>query len=173
MEASHPVRATAVPGVTWAALKELMAKPVFVLNGPNLNMLGLREPAVYGRESLADLEKRAQARAKALGLEIDFRQSNSEGELVGWIQEARQAARGIILNAGAYSHTSIAILDALQAAELPVIEVHLSNIFRREDYRQHSYVSLAAKGLICGLGPKGYELALEAMSELLAAAGRG
>jgi 3-dehydroquinate dehydratase-2 len=150
-----------------------MAKPVFVLNGPNLNMLGLREPAVYGRESLADLEKRAQARAKALGLAIDFRQSNSEGELVGWIQEARQAARGIILNAGAYSHTSIAILDALQAAELPVIEVHLSNIFRREDYRQHSYVSLAAKGLICGLGPKGYELALDAMSELLAADGRG
>jgi 3-dehydroquinate dehydratase-2 len=150
-----------------------MAKPVFVLNGPNLNMLGLREPAVYGSQSLADVEKRAQTRAKALGLAVDFRQSNSEGELVTWIQEARDAASGIILNAGAYSHTSVAILDALQAAERPVIEVHLSNLFRREDFRQHSYVTLAAKGLICGLGPKGYELALEAMAELLAAESRG
>jgi 3-dehydroquinate dehydratase II len=150
-----------------------MAKPIYVLNGPNLNMLGLREPAVYGRESLADLEKRVAARAKALGLTIAFRQSNDEGELVSWIQEARDKARGIILNAGAYSHTSIAILDALQAAELPVIEVHLSNIFRREEYRQHSFVSLAAKGVICGLGAKGYEFALEAMAEMLAVDGRG
>ncbi len=156
-----------------AAPKELMAKPIYVLNGPNLNMLGLREPAVYGHESLADLEKRAKARAKAVGLAIEFRQSNDEGELVTWIQEARDKAQGIILNAGAYSHTSIAILDALQAAELPVIEVHLSNIFRREEYRQHSFISLAAKGVICGLGPKGYELALEAMAEMLAAGGRG
>jgi 3-dehydroquinate dehydratase-2 len=150
-----------------------MAKPIYVLNGPNLNMLGLREPAVYGRESLADVEKRARARAKAVGLAVEFRQSNAEGELVTWIQEAREKAQGIILNAGAYSHTSIAILDALQAAELPVIEVHLSNIFRREEYRQHSFVSLAAKGVICGLGPKGYELALEAMAEMLASSGRG
>ena len=150
-----------------------MPKPIYVLNGPNLNMLGLREPAVYGKETLADLEKRAQGRAKALGLQIEFRQSNKEGELVDWIQEARSKARGIILNAGAYSHTSIAILDALQAAELPVIEVHLSNIFRREPYRNHSYVSLAAKGVICGLGPKGYELALEAMADTLAASGNG
>lgn len=150
-----------------------MAKPIYVLNGPNLNMLGLREPAVYGRESLADVEKRANERAKAVGLSIDFRQSNDEGELVGWIQEARDKAQGIILNAGAYSHTSIAILDALQAAELPVIEVHLSNLFRREEFRQHSYVTPAAKGLICGLGAKGYELALEAMAEVLAESGRG
>jgi 3-dehydroquinate dehydratase-2 len=150
-----------------------MAKPIYVLNGPNLNMLGLREPAVYGRESLGDVEKRARERAKAVGLGIEFRQSNDEGELVGWIQEARDKAQGIILNAGAYSHTSIAILDALQAAELPVIEVHLSNIFRREEYRQHSFVSLAAKGVICGLGPKGYELALEAMAEILASKSRG
>jgi 3-dehydroquinate dehydratase-2 len=150
-----------------------MAKPIYVLNGPNLNMLGLREPAVYGRESLADVEKRVAARAKALGLTIAFRQSNDEGELVTWIQEARDKAAGIILNAGAYSHTSIAILDALQAAELPVVEVHLSNIFRREEYRQHSLVSLAAKGVICGLGAKGYELAVEAMAEMLAADGRG
>ena len=150
-----------------------MAKPIYVLNGPNLNMLGLREPAVYGRDSLGEVEKRAQGRAKTLGLAIVFRQSNDEGELVTWIQEARDKAQGIILNAGAYSHTSIALLDALQAAELPVIEVHLSNIFRREAYRRHSYVSLAAKGVICGLGPKGYELALEAMADMLAAGGRG
>ena len=150
-----------------------MPKPIYVLNGPNLNLLGLREQAVYGKESLSDLEKRAQGRAKALGLQIEFRQSNSEGELVGWIQEARSKARGIILNAGAYSHTSIAILDALRAAELPVIEVHLSNIFRREPYRNHSYVSMASKGVICGLGPKGYELALEAMADTLAAGGNG
>jgi 3-dehydroquinate dehydratase-2 len=150
-----------------------MPKPIYVLNGPNLNMLGLREPAVYGKESLADLEKRTQTRAKALGLTIEFRQSNAESDLIGWIQEARAKARGIILNAGAFSHTSIAILDALQAAELPVIEVHLSNIFRREPYRNHSYVTLASKGIICGLGPKGYELALEAMADTLAASSSG
>ena len=121
-------------------------------------------------KSLADVEKRAASSApRRWGCTIDFRQSNDEGELVTWIQEARDKAHGIILNAGAYSHTSIAILDALQAAELPVIEVHLSNIFRREEYRQHSFVSLAAKGVICGLGAKGYELALEAMAEMLAA----
>lgn len=150
-----------------------MSKPIYVLNGPNLNMLGLREPAVYGPESLADVEARAQGRAKALGLQIDFRQSNDEGKLVDWIQEARGKAQGIIINPGAYSHTSIAILDALQAAELPAIEVHLSNIFRREPYRHHSYVSQAVKGVICGLGAKGYELALEAMADVLASARRG
>jgi len=150
-----------------------MGKPIYVLNGPNLNLLGKREPEVYGRDSLDDVRALAEARAKGLGLTIEFRQSNAEGELVTWIQEAREKADGIILNAGAYSHTSIAILDALQAAELPVIEVHLSNIFRREPYRQHSYVSLAAKGVICGLGPKGYEFALEAMAGLVTAAKRG
>ncbi len=112
--------------------------------------------------------KKAEARAKALSLTIDFRQSNNEGELVTWVQEARDKAQAIIINAGAYSHTSIALLDALQAAELPVIEVHLSNIFRREPYRQHSYISLGAKGVICGLGAKGYELALEAIADMLA-----
>ena len=145
-----------------------MAKPIYVLNGPNLNMLGLREPAIYGTDSLDDVRRKAEARAKAVGLTIDFRQSNIEGELVTWVQEARDKAAGIILNAGAYSHSSIALLDALQAAELPVIEVHLSNIFRREPYRQHSYISLGAKGVICGLGAKGYELALEAMADMLA-----
>ena len=144
-----------------------MAKPIYVLNGPNLNMLGTREPAVYGSETLADLKVRCEAAAKAHGQTIDFRQSNSEGELVGWIQEARGAASGIILNAGAYTHTSVAILDALQAAELPVVEVHLSNIFKREAFRHHSYVSAAANGVICGLGGKGYSLAVEAMAELI------
>ena len=150
-----------------------MAKPIYVLNGPNLNMLGRREPELYGRETLADLEKRVRTRGAALGQGIEFRQSNHEGELVTWIQEARESASGIILNAAGYTHSSIAILDALQAAELPVIEVHLSNIFRRESYRQHSYVSLAASGVICGLGAKGYELALEAMAELVAKKSRG
>lgn len=150
-----------------------MAKPIYVLNGPNLNMLGLREPAIYGSQSLEDVRARVEARAKALSLGVDFRQSNDEGELITWVQQARDKAQGIILNAGAYSHTSIALLDALQAAELPVIEVHLSNIFRREPYRQHSYMSLAAKGVICGLGAKGYELALEAMADVLASARRG
>jgi 3-dehydroquinate dehydratase-2 len=145
-----------------------MAKPVFVLNGPNLNMLGTREPEIYGRDTLDDVRKRAEVRGKTLGLSIDFRQSNHEGELIGWIQEARGAASGIILNAGSLTHTSIGILDALSAAELPVIEVHLSNIFRRESFRHHSYVSLGAKGVICGLGVQGYELALEAMAKLVA-----
>jgi len=153
--------------------KEPMPKPIYVLNGPNLNLLGQREPNVYGHESLNDVRDRAEARAKTVGLAIEFRQSNDEGELVNWIQEARARASGIIVNAGAYSHTSIAMLDALQAVELPIIEVHLSNIFRRETYRRHSYVSLAAKGVICGLGAMGYELALEAMAETLAGSNRG
>jgi len=144
-----------------------MPKPIFVLNGPNLNMLGVREPAVYGRETLEDVRRRTETRAKGLGLAVDFRQSNVEGELVTWIQEARAAADGIILNAGAYTHTSIAILDALTAAEKPVIELHLSNVFRRESFRHHSYVSAAAQGVICGFGPMGYELAVEAMADLL------
>ena len=145
-----------------------MAKPVYVLNGPNLNMLGRREPEIYGTETLEDLGKRTTARAKALDLAIDFRQSNSEGELISWIQDAREKAAGIILNAGGLTHTSVALLDALQASELPVVEVHLSNIFRREEFRHHSYISLAANGVICGLGAKGYELAIDAMADLLA-----
>ena len=149
-----------------------MAKPIYVLNGPNLNMLGLREPAIYGHDTLDDIKSRAEIRAKTLGLTIDFRQSNIEGELVNWIQEARSKGQGVILNAGGYTHTSVAILDALQAAELPVIEVHLSNIFRRDQFRQHSYISLAATGVICGLGAKGYELALEAMAGLVANAAK-
>lgn len=141
---------------------------IYVLNGPNLNLLGVREPAIYGSETLADLRSRTEKTAAARGLAIEFRQSNIEGEIVNWVQEARGKAKGIIINAGAYTHTSVAILDALQAAELPVIEVHLSNIFRRDQFRQHSYVSLAATGVICGLGGKGYELAVEAMANILA-----
>ena len=144
-----------------------MNRRVYVLNGPNLNMLGVREPEIYGNETLADLRLRTEKAAAACGLEVEFRQSNVEGEIVNWVQEARGKAQGIIINAGGYTHTSVAILDALQAVGLPVVEVHLSNIFRRDQFRQHSYVSLAATGLICGLGAKGYELAIEAMADIL------
>ena len=142
---------------------------VFILNGPNLNLLGVREPATYGYDTLADVEQRCLARAQALDLSIDFRQTNHEGQLIDWIHEAREAADGIILNAGAFTHTSVAVLDALNAADVPIIEVHLSNIFRRETFRHHSYVSLAANGGIFGLGPQGYELALEAVAALIEA----
>ena len=148
-----------------------MSKPIFVLNGPNLNLIGVREPAIYGTETLADIRARTETRAEALGLAVDFRQSNAEGTLVDWIHEAREAAAGIVINAGAYTHTSIAILDALNAAERPVIELHLSNLFRREPFRHTSYVSLAAHGLICGFGAKGYELAIDAMASLLGTPG--
>ena len=140
---------------------------VFILNGPNLNLLGVRDPSIYGHDTLGDIEERCTARAASLGLEIDFRQTNHEGQIVDWIQEARESADGIILNAGALTHTSVAVLDALAAAELPVVEVHLSNIFRRDRFRRHSYVSLAANGVICGLGAHGYELALDAMARLI------
>jgi 3-dehydroquinate dehydratase-2 len=140
---------------------------IFILNGPNLNLLGVREPSVYGHDTLGDIEERCAARAASLDLQIDFRQTNHEGQLVDWVQEARESADGIILNAGALTHTSVAVLDALSAADLPVIEVHLSNIFRRESFRHHSYVSLAANGVICGLGAHGYELALDAMAQLI------
>lgn len=146
-----------------------MSAKIFVLNGPNLNLLGTREPHIYGSDTLDDLKSLAQARAAELGLEIDFRQSNSEGELVDWIQEAKESAAGIVINAGAYTHTSVAILDALVATELPVVEVHLSNLFKREAFRHHSYISPVAAGLITGFGPQGYPLALEAMSSILAA----
>jgi 3-dehydroquinate dehydratase II len=140
---------------------------IFILNGPNLNLLGVREPAIYGYDTLADVEQRCLVRARALDMAIEFRQTNHEGQLVDWIHEAREAADGIVINAGALTHTSVAILDALNAADLPVIEVHLSNIFRREAFRHHSYVSFAARGVICGLGPHGYELALEALASLI------
>jgi 3-dehydroquinate dehydratase-2 len=158
-----------------------MAIPVFVLNGPNLNLLGKREPGLYGTGTLADIEKACRAHGKTLGLAVEFRQTNIEGELVGWIQEAADKARGIVINPGAYTHTSVALHDAIRGTGLPVIEVHLTNIFAREPFRHHSYVSPVAKGVICGLGPQGYTLALEALHGLLddktpakpKAAGRG
>lgn len=142
-----------------------MSKAIYILNGPNLNLLGTREPAVYGTETLDDLRRRCEAKAEARGVSIDFRQSNHEGDLVDWVQEARTKSLGLIINAGAYTHTSVAILDALQVLEVPVIEVHLSNIFRRDAFRHHSYVSLGAKGVICGLGARGYELAIDALAD--------
>jgi 3-dehydroquinate dehydratase-2 len=145
-----------------------MAKTIFILNGPNLNLLGKREPEIYGRDTLDDVRLACEKRGKALKLGVDFRQSNHEGELVDWIHEARERAAGLIVNAGGYSHTSIAILDALQACPKPAIEVHLSNIFRRDEFRRHSYVSLGARGVICGLGLKGYLLALDALADLVA-----
>jgi len=144
-------------------------KPVLILNGPNLNMLGKRQPEIYGRETLADVEAACQAEAQRLGLEIECFQSNHEGALVDRIQQAREANAAIVINAGAYTHTSIAILDALNAAELPVIEVHLSNIHRREPFRHHSYISQVAIGMIAGLGSQGYLFALQALARRLAA----
>lgn len=144
-----------------------MATTIFVLNGPNLNLLGKREPGLYGTGTLADIEKACVARAKALGLTVDFRQTNIEGVLVDWIQEAGEKAKGMIINPGAYTHTSVAIHDAIRGTGLPVIEVHLSNIFARERFRHHSYVSPVAKGVICGLGPLGYTLAIEALAPML------
>ncbi len=141
-------------------------RPILILNGPNLNMLGRREPAIYGQGTLADIEAACGRKATEVGLTIDFRQSNSEGELVGWVQEARDRNGGIIINAGAYTHTSLALLDALLALDLPVVEVHLSNIFRREEFRHHSYIARAAQGVICGFGPTGYLMALDAMAQL-------
>jgi 3-dehydroquinate dehydratase-2 len=146
---------------------------ILVLNGPNLNLLGVREPETYGTETLADIEESCLERAAELGLRIEFRQSNHEGQLVDWIQEAREEAAGIVINPGAYSHTSVALLDALRAADLPVIEVHITNIFRRERFRRHSYVSLAATGVITGLGSQGYLFALEAMARLVATVSGG
>ncbi|HBS35420.1 MAG TPA: type II 3-dehydroquinate dehydratase [Parvularcula sp.] len=140
---------------------------IFVLNGPNLNLLGAREPSVYGTATLDDLKRSVAARAAALGLAVDFRQSNHEGVLIDWIQEAREKAAGLIINPGAYTHSSVAIHDALKALACPTIEVHLSNIHAREAFRRHSFVSPAASGVICGLGAHGYLAALDALKGLL------
>lgn len=145
-----------------------MANPIIlIVNGPNLNLLGQRQPEVYGRETLADVETAARAHGASLGLEIEFCQSNHEGHLVDWIQGARQRCAGIVINAGAYTHTSVAILDALLAAQIPAVEVHLSHIHQREEFRHHSFVSKAAKGMICGFGSHGYILALDALARLI------
>jgi 3-dehydroquinate dehydratase II len=145
----------------------LPLKPVYILNGPNLNLLGQREPHIYGTETLADVKVRLERHAHGLGLSIDFRQSNHEGVIIDWIQEARANAAAIVINPAGYTHSSVAIMDALLAADIPVVEVHLSNIHKREPFRHHSYVSRAALGIICGFGAKGYELALDALAERL------
>ena len=141
-----------------------MTKKILVLNGPNLNLLGTREPDIYGTQSLRDIEGLAKERGSQFGLQINFRQSNFEGELIEWIQKSKGDAAGIIINAGGLTHTSIAIVDALIASELPVIEVHLSNLFKRENFRHQSYISAHAIGLITGFGGLGYLLAIDAMA---------
>jgi 3-dehydroquinate dehydratase-2 len=140
---------------------------IVILNGPNMNMLGLRQPELYGDATLDDVEQLCAETGDALGLSIDFRQTNLEGELISWVQECRGRAAGIVINPAGYTTTSIALMDALLAADLPVIEVHITNIHRREEFRQHSYVSKAATGVIAGLGIQGYRLALIAMAEIL------
>ncbi len=144
-----------------------MVPTVAILNGPNLNLLGTREPEIYGRETLAEIEAACLRDAVQLGFGVDFRQTNSEGELVGWIQKLASGVAGMIVNAGGLSHTSVAVLDALRTVGEPVIEVHLSNIHRREPFRHRSYVSQVAHGVICGFGGHGYILALHAMANLL------
>jgi 3-dehydroquinate dehydratase-2 len=145
----------------------MMKKCILILNGPNLNMLGSREPELYGDQTLGDIEKICADQASKLDLSIDFRNSNSEGELVDWIQQSKDNHVAIILNAGAYTHTSIAILDALRTTNLPIVEVHLSNIFQREEYRHVSFVSQVADGVICGFGSQGYKLAIDATAKLI------
>jgi 3-dehydroquinate dehydratase-2 len=141
---------------------------ILILNGPNLNLLGRREPGIYGHTMLADIEAMCATEGERLGLAVTCRQSNGEGELVSWVQEVPGRFAGLILNAGAYSHTSIALLDAARMLQEPLIEVHLSNIYQRETFRQHSYVSLAATGVLCGFGARGYLMALQAMAAILA-----
>lgn len=142
-------------------------KPILILNGPNLNLLGTREPEIYGSTTLDDIRNQCEHHASGLSITLDFKQSNHEGELVDWIQSVREGYAGLILNAGAFTHTSIAIHDALLALSQPIIEVHLSNIFRREEFRHHSYVSKPARGVICGFGSFGYLMALDAMMQCL------
>ncbi|GAA0531697.1 3-dehydroquinate dehydratase-2 [Rhizomicrobium palustre] len=147
--------------------KKSRAKAIYVLNGPNLNLLGTREPDVYGRTTLSDIGDMTAARAQSHGYDVVFSQSNHEGELVEWIHEAREAAAGIIINAGAYTHTSIAIHDALRALSCPIVEVHLSNTFAREEFRHHSYISPVASGVIVGFGANSYLLAVDAVASLI------
>lgn len=142
-------------------------KPIFVLNGPNLNLLGKREPEIYGAETLADVQRDCEALAAELGHSLRFEQSNWEGQIVDWVHEARDSGSAIVINPAALTHTSVAVLDALNAFEGPVIEVHISNVHKREAFRHHSYVSLRADGVIAGLGTEGYRLALRRVASLL------
>ena len=143
------------------------ALPIYLVNGPNMNTLGIRQPEIYGATTLAQIEKLAAARAKALGYPLIAKQSNKEGELVEFIQQARTKASALIINAAAYTHTSVAVLDALKMLQMPVIEVHISNPQSRESFRHHSYVAMAATGTVAGIGPYGYQLAVEAVVHLL------
>jgi 3-dehydroquinate dehydratase-2 len=144
-----------------------MSKPVFVLNGANLNLLGVREPHLYGTTTRAAIEAMCRERAAQLGIALDCRQSNNEGTLIDWVHEAIEAASGIVINPAGHSFTSIALLDALKVFRWPIVEVHITNVHRREAHYQRSYVSLAATGVIAGLGPRGYLLALDAIAEML------
>lgn len=144
--------------------------PIYVLSGPNLNLLGLREPQIYGRTTLAEIGKMVAKQAKTHGLSVVFRQSNHEGELIDWIQEARTMSAGLIINGGAYSHTSLALHDALRALDKPLVEVHLSNPFAREEFRHHSHISPVAKGVIVGFGAQSYVLAVDALACLIESA---
>jgi 3-dehydroquinate dehydratase II len=144
-----------------------MSRLVVILNGPNINLLGKRQPHIYGHETLADVEKDCRALAKDLKLEINFHQSNREYELIDWIHAARETAGGLVINPGAFTHTSIAILDALNTFDHPVMEVHISQVHKREEFRHHSYVSLRADGILVGLGTQGYQLALRRIARLL------
>lgn len=146
-----------------------MTISILVLNGPNLNLLGTRQPEVYGSTTLADVEAMCAEKAKALGIAVECRQSNHEGTLVDWIHEARGRHQGIVINAGAYTHTSIALHDAIASVELPVAEVHVSNIHQREAFRHVSYISKVSVGMVCGFGPYGYLLALDALAHRLSA----
>ena len=147
--------------------KKSKALPIYVLNGPNLNLLGLREPEIYGRTTLAEIGEMVARQAKSHGLTVVFRQSNHEGELIDWIQEARTKSAGVIINGGAYSHTSLALHDALRALDRPLVEVHLSNPFAREPFRHHSRLSPVAKGVIVGFGANSYVLAVDALASLI------
>lgn len=140
---------------------------ILIINGPNLNLLGTREPEIYGKETLADIQSLCESVGKDHAITVDFRQSNHEGQLVDWVQEAAKSHAGIIINAGAYSHTSVALLDALKSVNIPIIEVHLSNIYQREEFRHHSFISTVANGMICGLGSDGYALAVQALAKKL------
>ncbi len=147
-----------------------MPKPIYVLNGPNLNLLGVREPDIYGADTLEDIRRLCERRAAALGFEVVFRQTNHEGELIDWVQEAREKASALVINPAGYGHTSVALLDALKTLSAPIIECHLSNPAARERFRRFTYVSLAAKGVVSGFGPASYELAVQAAAGLAGAA---
>jgi 3-dehydroquinate dehydratase-2 len=146
-----------------------MSRLIYVLNGPNLNLLGKRQPAIYGHETLADIERECRRIASEHNLDIVFQQSNREYEIIDWIHAAREGAAGIVINPAAFSHTSIAILDALNAYDGPVIEVHISNVYKREEFRHHSYISSRADGVIAGFGSQGYQLAIERIVRLIEA----